>query len=1271
LPKTNFTNATVSEKFIDLVSKYRRCAHTELRGFLENKLPTISDDWWKKTVLDKLEFYSRPTMPQYKQDYYSSWKKMTAPDLGADGFDLACLLDIFDNCFGYNFGNWSQVHNLWGFKRNDKRLVQGLINGMRDIRERTSHEAKCSADDIHRDFDTIQRFLELLKANREIIDELQAIKDEVQKEKLGMLPAQEGDPPGSPELVGIIKEEVQKILEVVNKPPETDPRSSEELAGVKKELQKMQERFGEIANKPPETDPRSSEELAGVKKELQKMQKRFDEIANKPPEADSKSSEELAGVKKELQKMQKRFEEAVNRSQGPVSGEPPRKRKLLLSAAIVAGALSVAGALVFVFANRPDITWAATADSSANTTAINFGFDASVFRLISGNITIAPGSGSATMGELTGRRRARSLEVFVERAGTVHITIDRPGIETRTETVFVHPITWAAAADSSTDTSAINLNFGIPVSELTAGDITVTDGTAAITTGALTGGGSSWSLELAVANQGNISVSVARPGIEGRTETLYVHPITWVAAANSSTDTTAISFSFGVPVSDLTANDITIIEGTGSATAGALTGGGASWSLELAVANAGDIAVSVSVPGIEYRTGTLEVHPVTWAATAVGAPATTRIHFTFGAPVAGLSPGDITIADGIGLVQAALTGSGTSWSLPVSVTGSSYVSVSIARAGIEDREETLAVHPIAWSASADSSTDTTAIGFSFGVPVPGLTANDINIIDGTGSATAKALTGGGASWRLAVAVTNPGSVTVSVAMPGIEYRAETMEVHPITWTATTMGNPTTSIDFTFGVPVSDLSANDIDIPDGAGLLAAGALTGGGTSWSLPVTVTATGLSSVPASISVPGIERRTEELAVRPTAWIVRAEGTPATTGIGFIFDAPVPRFSASYVTITHETGFVAKGDLTGEGSSWLLPFTVTRPGYVSVSIARPGIEAATKTVAVNPITWHVAVTDIPTTTIDFVFDAPVSELTADDIVIVGMFSIVDNVLTFGGPDLVKGDLTGGGTSWSLAVDVLATTPGGVSVSIVRDGIYGGSETADIFPIAWSAGADSSTDTTAISFLFAAPVPELTRNDITVTDGSSELPTGALTGDGTWWWLEVAVAEAGNIYVSVDRPGVHAWTETIAVHPVTWSAATGTSGINFSFGAYVSGLTANDIVIEGGTGLVKGALTGGGTSWLLPVSVSRPRRMSVSISRPGIEERTETVSVLRNMVSVGANHRHTVAIRKDGSLWAWGWNRYGQLGNGTVALSNVPVPIVPAAPLVSQETRFD
>jgi alpha-tubulin suppressor-like RCC1 family protein len=51
------------------------------------------------------------------------------------------------------------------------------------------------------------------------------------------------------------------------------------------------------------------------------------------------------------------------------------------------------------------------------------------------------------------------------------------------------------------------------------------------------------------------------------------------------------------------------------------------------------------------------------------------------------------------------------------------------------------------------------------------------------------------------------------------------------------------------------------------------------------------------------------------------------------------------------------------------------------------------------------------------------------------------------------------------------------------------------------------------------------------------------------------------------------------------------------------------------------------------------------------------VSGLSGVVGVAAGGQQTLALKSDGTLWAWGANHYGQLGNGTNAGSNVPVPV--------------
>jgi alpha-tubulin suppressor-like RCC1 family protein len=55
------------------------------------------------------------------------------------------------------------------------------------------------------------------------------------------------------------------------------------------------------------------------------------------------------------------------------------------------------------------------------------------------------------------------------------------------------------------------------------------------------------------------------------------------------------------------------------------------------------------------------------------------------------------------------------------------------------------------------------------------------------------------------------------------------------------------------------------------------------------------------------------------------------------------------------------------------------------------------------------------------------------------------------------------------------------------------------------------------------------------------------------------------------------------------------------------------------------------------------------------------VGTAANWASAACGGSHTLAVKSDGTLWAWGWNVYGQLGDGTTTQRNSPVQVGTAA----------
>jgi formylglycine-generating enzyme required for sulfatase activity len=182
-------------------------------------------------------------------------------------------------------------------------------------------------------------------------------------------------------------------------------------------------------------------------------------------------------------------------------------------------------------------------------------------------------------------------------------------------------ITYTAAANGTagtTTSTSIALTFSAAVTGLTASNITLTNGTGTAAKGALTGSGTAWSIALtSVTTPGNVSVSIAKGGIESAVKTVAVYKsgaaadITYTAAANGTagtTTSTSIALTFSGAVTGLDASNITLTGDTGAATKGALTGSGTSWTLAISAVTQGSVKVAIAKSGIEIAEKTVAVY---------------------------------------------------------------------------------------------------------------------------------------------------------------------------------------------------------------------------------------------------------------------------------------------------------------------------------------------------------------------------------------------------------------------------------------------------------------------------------------------------------------------------------------------------------------------------------------------------------------------------------------------------------------------------------------
>jgi alpha-tubulin suppressor-like RCC1 family protein len=102
------------------------------------------------------------------------------------------------------------------------------------------------------------------------------------------------------------------------------------------------------------------------------------------------------------------------------------------------------------------------------------------------------------------------------------------------------------------------------------------------------------------------------------------------------------------------------------------------------------------------------------------------------------------------------------------------------------------------------------------------------------------------------------------------------------------------------------------------------------------------------------------------------------------------------------------------------------------------------------------------------------------------------------------------------------------------------------------------------------------------------------------------------------------------------------------------GPLSNVIAISGGSGETGLALKSDGTVW------SWGRGINGELGRgssPAFDTSVLQIGGLSNIVAISMGNQHAMALKSDGTVWAWGDNFYGELGDGTTTNRNIPVQV--------------
>jgi len=740
----------------------------------------------------------------------------------------------------------------------------------------------------------------------------------------------------------------------------------------------------------------------------------------------------------------------------------------------------------------PPVTFTAVqtggASGTANSTGIVLTFNKEVTGLTDGDITITNGTGQVTKGALSGSSTTWTIGLTsVAMHGNVTVSVRDFGnfrVTTTSQSVAVFkeliPITFTAeqtgGSSGTANSTGIILTFSQAVTGLNPNNITITNGTGQATKGtSFNGSGTTYTIGLTnVATEGNVSVSVSDFGtfrVTNNPQTVEVYrartPVTFTAVQLGGTSGTAnstdIRLTFSQAVTGLTANNITIENGTGQATKGTtLTGSGTIWNINLAsVTTQGNVSVSVSGFGTFRVTNNpqtvavfMDTRPtISFTAEQTGGTSgtanSTGIRLTFSQAITGLTAGNITIASGTGAATkgTTLTGSGTTWTIGltnVAVQGNVIVCVhDLVNFLVTPSCQTVSVYtrtPVTFTAvqlnGVSGTANSTGIVLTFSQAVSGLVANDITIANGAGQVTKGTLTGSGTTYIIGLTnVATQGNVSVSVSDFGtfrVTNNPQTVAVYrvltPVTFTAVQVGGASgtansTDIRLTFNQSVTGLTNANVIINNGTGVVTKGALSSGsGTTLMI-------GLSSVvtQGNVTVTVNDFGTFRVTNNPqTVEVFKANLMIAVTSTGLTNLKVDQEVNNASILYTLSNGTYA---------------TYISPSNFAVDNLPEGLKAGTATRTSNTVVT-VAITGTPTThnastrNVALTMSIPASNVTGATSAIVPIGTVTASAVAKGDGALVSAPMLASKTANNITVHALPAPANGQTIEYARNTAY-------------------------------------------------------------------------------------------------------------------------------------------------------------------------------------------------------------------------------------------